>query len=216
MSYTVDELKEDIKSLSERDFYLKYIVRSENWYFENVLGYSKDKLTTISDDFRMTISEELGISFNSIMIVGSSKIGYSLSPRKLFSPFSVDGATRAASDIDVAIISSKIFNEFWSLFRKNYSSKYYVAYYGTDVGIRHKSGIHCEVFRGYINEKSISQVDECRKAWNILCGESKKKLYDKLFIKNEVTYRIYRSWEDFESYNLINIAEIKAKISTSY
>lgn len=213
MSYTVDELKEDIKALSERDFYLKYIVRSENWYFENVLGYSKDKLATISDDFRMTISEELGISFNSIMIVGSSKIGYSLSPQKLFLPFSVDGEERTASDIDVAIISSEIFHKFWRLFRENYSSKHYITYYGICSGRKRKSGVHCEVFRGYINEKSISKVDECRKAWNILCGESKKKLYDKLFIKNEVTYRIYRSWEDFENYNLINIAEIKTKIS---
>lgn len=208
MSYKVDELKEDIKSLSERDFYLKYIVRSENWYFENVLGYPKDKLTTISDDFRMTISEELGISFNSIMIVGSSKIGYSLSPQKLFLPFSVDGKARAASDIDVAIISSEIFEKFWKMFRENYSSKYYVTYHGTKFG----SGIYCEVYRGYINEKSINNVNECRKVWNELCGESKKKLRDKLFIQNEVTYRIYRSWEDFEEYNLKNIAKVKAEI----
>jgi hypothetical protein len=208
MSYTVDELKEDIKSLSERDFYLKYIVRSENWYFENVLGYPKDKLTTISDDFRMTISEELGISFNSIMIVGSSKIGYSLSPQKLFKPFSVDDETGKASDIDVAIISSEIFEKFWKMFRENYSSKYSAAYHGT----KSRSGIYCEVYRGYINEKSINNVDECRKVWNNLCGDSKKKLRDKLFIKNEVTYRIYRSWEDFEEYNLKNIAKIKAEI----
>ena len=109
MAYSVETIKQDIKALSERDFYLKYIVRSDNWYFENVLGYSKDRLTDISDDFRMTISEELGISFNSIMIVGSSKIGYSLSPHKLLLPFSADGAERTASDIDVAIISSEIF-----------------------------------------------------------------------------------------------------------
>ncbi len=208
MAYSVDTIKQDIKALSERDFYLKYIVRSDNWYFENVLGYSKDRLTDISDDFRMTISEELGISFNSIMIVGSSKIGYSLSPHKLLLPFSADGAERTASDIDVAIISSEVFERFWKLFRENYSSKYSAFYRGTD----RSSGIFCEVYRGYINEKSILNVSECRKPWMELCGESKKKLRDKLFIQNEVTYRIYRSWEDFEEYNLKNIAKVKEKV----
>lgn len=208
MSYSIETIKEDIKTLCEREFYLKYIVRSDNWYFENVLGYSKEKLVGIADDFRMTISEELGISFNCIMIVGSSKIGYSLSPNKLFLPFSVDGADRDASDIDVAIISSDIFEKFWKLFRINYSTKYSYLYRGAGT----KSGIFCEVYRGYINEKSITSIGECRKPWLDLCGESKMILRDKLFIKNEVTYRIYRSWEDFEEYNLKNISKIKTML----
>lgn len=206
MAYSVEQIKEDVKLLSARDFYLKYIVRSENWYFENVLGFPQEKLSTVSDDFRMTISEELGISFNSVMIVGSSKIGYSLSPEKMFKPFSIDGSERKASDIDVALISSKIFERFWRIFRDSYSSKYYYFYHETP---KKQSGIFCEIYRGYINEKSIVNVDPCRKQWLELCGESKKKLRDKLFIKNEISYRIYRSWEDFEEYNLLNICKLK-------
>lgn len=205
MSYSIETIKEDLTRLNDRDFYLKYIVRSENWYFENVLGHSSQDTVKISDDFRMTVSEELGISFNSIMIVGSSKIGFSLSPNKLFLPFSVDGSTRKISDIDVAIISVDIFEQFWDLFRDSYSSKYSSLYRGNEKD----SGIYCEIYRGYINEKKIQSIDECRRVWTELCGESKKKLSENLYIRNEVTYRIYRSWEDFEEYNLKNIAKIK-------
>lgn len=201
MSYTLEQMKADLASLDERQFYLKHIVRSDNWYFENVLNCPKEDLAKVSDDFRMTISESLGISFNSIMLVGSGKIGYSLSPTdKLFSPFCVDGAARKASDLDVAIISSDLFHKFWWLFRKSYASKYNLWY---------KNYIYNGIYRGYINEKWIDAVDGCRREWSEVSAASKRKLTDKLFIQHEVTYRIYRSWEDFEEYNLKNIAKIK-------
>ena len=151
----------------------------------------------------MTISESMGISFNSIMIVGSGKIGYSLSPTdKLFLPFSVDGTTRenhTMSDIDVAIISSDLFDRYWKLFRKSYC---------VQTSLFYKS-VYNEIYRGYINEKRILPIDGCRKDWISLASESKRLLVDKLFIKHEVTYRIYRSWEDFEEYNLKNIEKIR-------
>lgn len=203
MAYTLEQIKRDVANGDSRQFYLKYIVRSDNWYFENVLKYSTTEIIKISDDFRMTVSESLGISFNSIMIVGSSKIGYSLSPtEKMFLPFSIDGDKREMSDIDVAIISSELFMKFWWLFRKAYSSKY--SYFYKD--------IYNEIYRGYINEKYINRVDECRKEWSEIASASKKKLSDQLFMKHEITYRIYRSWEDFEEYNLKNIEKIRIKM----
>lgn len=204
MLFSLEEIKRDIKDLGSRDFYLRHIVRSDNWYFQNVLEYSPSEINKISDDFKMIISESMGISFNSIMIVGSSKIGYSLSPTdKLFKPFcSEEGEGRTKSDIDVAIISSELFSKFWDLFRKNYSTKYTYDY----------KLIYTEIYRGYINEKRINNISECRKEWSKISSDSKKQLQDKLFIKHEVSYRIYRSWEDFEEYNLKNIEKIKKGI----
>lgn len=204
MSCTLDDIKNDIKMLDSRQFYLKHIVRSSNWYFENVLNYPENEISTISDDFRMTISESMGISFNSIMIVGSGKIGYSLSPtKKMFAPFSVtEESGRKESDIDVALISSNLYLTFWDLFRKSYASKYNATY----------KNVYNEIYRGYINEKNIQEVDGCRKAWQPISSESKKVLADKLFIRHEITYRIYRNWEDFEEYNLKNIEKLKIKM----
>lgn len=205
MSYSLEQIKDDIVTLNCRQFYLRHIVRSENWYFENILNYPPSEHQRISDDFRMTISESMGISFNSIMIVGSSKVGYSLSPNdKMFKPFCKDeNGDRKISDIDVAIISSDLFTRFWKLLRESYSSKYYSTY----------KDVYTEIYRGYINEKCLNNIADCRKEWNNIAAESKKLLSEKLFIKHEVTYRIYRSWEDFEEYNLKNILKIKNKIN---
>lgn len=204
MAHSLQVIKQDITDLDCRQFYLRHIVRSENWYFENILNYSSADISKISDDFRMTISESMGISFNSIMIVGSGKIGYSLSPTdKLFAPFCTNGENgRKPSDIDVALISSDLYLKFWALFRKSYASKYNATY----------KKIYNEVYRGFINEKHIQEIDECRREWLPISSESKKILADKLFIKHEITYRIYRSWEDFEEYNLKNIEKIKLKM----
>lgn len=205
MSYSLEEIKRDIRGMDCRQFYLQHIVRSDNWYFENILNYSPSDISKVSDDFRMTISESMGISFNSIMIVGSGKIGYSLSPKeKMLAPFCVDEkGGRKVSDIDVAIISSDLFTEFWKLFRTSYSSKYSSTY----------QKLYNEIYRGYINEKNIQEVDLCRQKWIPISAESKKMLADKLFIRHEITYRIYRSWEDFEEYNLKNIQKLKNKLS---
>jgi len=119
MSYSLEEIKQDLLTNDIRQIYLKYIVRSENWYFENVLGCNQEQLIKMSDDFRLIISESLGISFNNVLIVGSSKTGYSFSPEgKRLAPFSVSGEERPISDIDVAIISSELYLKFWKLFRK--------------------------------------------------------------------------------------------------
>lgn len=76
MSYQLNTIKDDLKGLSARDFYLKHIVRSENWYFENILKVSPSDLIHAVDDFKAVISETLNISFNSVMMVGSGKTGY--------------------------------------------------------------------------------------------------------------------------------------------
>ena len=56
-------------------------------------------------------------------------------------------------------------------------------------------------------------VDECRKEWNILISDVKKRLYEELYIKHEIHFRLYRNWEDFEEYNLQSIKKIKEEIS---
>ena len=73
--------------------------------------------------------------------------------------------------------------------------------------------IYNEIYRGYINEKYINRVDECRREWTDIASVSKKTVAEQLFMKHEITYRIYRSWEDFEEYNLKNIEKIRIKMT---
>lgn len=198
MAYTIEEIKQDVISLSPRDFYIKHILRSDNWYFETILGVNKEDAIRITDDFRAIVSQSLEISFNNISIVGSSKTGCSLAPiseqyDKLFRGFNEE------SDIDIAIVSDKLFQKYWSLFRFSYS----------EVNKRHYKFISRGIYRGYINEKYLTLIDGCRKEWNEKASKSKKILRSELYIQPEITYRLYRSWEDFEEYHIQSINEIK-------
>jgi len=204
MAYTLEQIKSDLLCLDERQFYLKYIVRSENWYFEKVLNCPPEELSRMSDDFRLVVSEALGISFNSVLIVGSSKTGYSLSPSdKYLQPFSTTGVDRKMSDIDVAIISEGLFHKFWKMFRDVYSQEISGLY----------RGLYTEIYRGFINEKYLMDIDGCRREWLEISSDSKRKLADKFFMKHEVTYRIYRSWEDFEEYNLKGVQKLRLMVA---
>lgn len=210
MLYSLEEIKSDLHSLSEKEFYTKHIVRSDNWYFEEFMKKSPDEVRRISDDYRLVVSEKLGVSFNSVMMVGSGKIGFSLSPEstdihkesKLFLPFCLDGKDRKISDIDIAIISSDIFHHYWHKFRHSYKAKYENTYLHIFRGL----------YRGYIDERNIIEIDGCRKEWNETANISKNILHSELYFKHEIAYRIYRSWEDFEDYNIQNICKIKRSL----
>jgi len=198
LAYTIEEIKADIVTMSPKDFYIKYILRSDNWYFETYIGRSKEDSIRLTDDFKYIISQSLGISFNNIAVVGSSKLGCSLTPvsergNKLFRCFNEE------SDIDIAIVSDRLFETYWSLFRHSYSG----------VNKRYYSYISRGIYRGYINEKYLTLIDGCRKQWNQKAAESKKILRSDLYIQPEITYRLYRSWEDFEEYHIQSINEIK-------
>ena len=192
-------MKKDVSLLTPHDFFVKYILRSDNWYFETCIGNSKEESIRITDDFKTIVSHSLDISFNNIAIVGSSKIGCSLSPnsKKLFRKFQLE------SDIDVAIISNKLFHMYWDLFRISYSQ----------VNKRLYDHISRAIYRGYINEKDLTIIDGCRKQWNEKASISKKTLRNELYIKQEITYRLYRSWEDFEEYHIQSLNDIALTIN---
>lgn len=207
MNYTIDDIKDDLRRYTEKEFYTKHIIRSYNWYFENYMKKRSDEVIKILDDYRLIISENLNVSFNSVMMVGSGKLGFSLSPpnesdNKLFKPFNDNAKDRKVSDIDIAIISSEIFHHYWNLFRHSYKHKYKSTYDYIYVGL----------YRGYIDERNITMVEGCRKEWNETAAISKNKLHSDLYIKHDISYRIYRSWEDFEDYNLQNLRKIKKEV----
>lgn len=204
MIYSIEEIKDDIKNLTEKEFYTKHIIRSDNWYFEKYLGKNSDDLIHLIDDYRLIVSECFEISVNSVMMVGSGKLGVSIKPpynnySKFLLPFNDDEKERNISDLDIAIISNDIFHEYWSQFRKSYKIRFQNAYLH----------LYNELYRGYINERSIMEVDGCRKRWKEKAYLSKKKLHENLYFKHDISYRIYRSWEDFEDYNIQNIRKIK-------
>ena len=100
-----------------------------------------------------------------------------------------------SSDIDIAVISEKLYLHFWTLLRntKGIYNQYYYKY------------LTASIFRGYINDKNLRKIDGIREEWDNLVAPINVTLQDKLRFEHPITYRIYRSWEDLEEYQLIPV-----------
>lgn len=193
-------LRSDLLSLEPKDFYMKHIIKSHNWYFSDYLCFKQDEIVDKMDSFKEIVSSKLSINFHNVQIVGSAKVGYSLSPSKLFSPFHDECPDKQSSDIDIAIISEHLFKRFWDELRQAKKIWYKQTYY---------NHLTKSIFRGYINGKDLMQVDGMRDEWERLISPIDMALQDTLGFVHPITYRVYRSWEDLEEYQLIGI--IKAK-----
>lgn len=201
MSYSSDEIKTDLQKISVKEFYLKYLLRADNWYFENILGIPEKEIIHTVDDFKLAVSESMDIGFNNVVMVGSGKVGVSLAPEKFMKPFNDEGDNK--SDIDIAIISPGLFDYFWRLFRSSYNitNKRYYKY------------ISRGIYRGYISDSDLKNIDECRKDWLEKSNESTKKLQRSMYFKHEIHYRIYRDWKDLEDYHVQAIEELKGVVN---
>jgi len=62
------------------------------------------------------ISDYFDVEFSEVVVVGSGKLGFSIAPRKRYREFNEE------SDIDIAVVSEKLFNKVWKeayLYRKS-------------------------------------------------------------------------------------------------
>lgn len=193
-------LREDLLSLEPKVFYMKHIVKSHNWYFSDYLHFSQDEILDKMDYFKEIVSTMLNVNFHNVQIVGSAKVGYSLSPDKLFSPFHDDCPDKPSSDIDIAIISERLYKRFWDQLRQVKRIRYMQAYY---------NHLTESIFRGYINEKDLMKVNGMREEWESMIRPINVVLQDTLGFIHPITYRVYRSWEDLEEYQLIGISRAK-------
>lgn len=201
MIYSPEEIKKDLKEINVREFYMKYLLRADNWYFEQILGICEKDIIHAVDDFKMLVSEAMDIGFNNVVMVGSGKIGFSLSPEKFLKPFYSEGSSK--SDIDIAIISPHLFDYFWRLFRSAYNitnKKYY-------------KFISRGIYRGYISDSDLMNVDDCRVEWIKKSNEATKKLQRCMYFRHEIHYRIYRDWKDLEEYHVQTIEELKGVVN---
>ena len=148
MDFSLEAIKNDLKKLPEKEFLTKYLLKSDNWYFSEYQNKSETESIVQMETLKDILNEYFGVAFHNVLMVGSGKIGYSLSPTdKLFKKFDEGDES---SDIDIAIISSRFFDYLWEEIRKEYSIKYISSY----------STITSSIFRGFINEKNFKNINE--------------------------------------------------------
>ena len=92
----LDKFKVDLLELPLIQVVRKHIISGDCFIL------SQDKYFNL----RSEVAEHFGLHPNEVFVVGSAKLGFSVAPKKRFRPF-----RRNKSDIDVALVSSKLFDQ---------------------------------------------------------------------------------------------------------
>ena len=197
--------KNDIfKDLHSEFITQKYLIDGESYFFRKF--YPLEEF-----EFKKNLADILKVHIRDISIVGSGKLGFSLKPNPVepslyeFKNFDFDfleNPNNDKSDLDVAIISERLFETFltdvylktnkyrtipddWGSNRKSFS------YYALKGWFRKDF-----LYNGYDYETNlVSFID------------SYKKKY-----KREINIGIYKSWFYFENYHINNIDNIKINL----
>ena len=140
---------------------------------------------------RARVASEFGLHANEVLMVGSAKLGFSIVKEKRYRAFGEE------SDIDVAIVSSGLFDEFarttFDFWRQQ---RYWPRY--------HK---HLEYqFRGWIRPDFLPNGLARGQSW----WEFFRRLTsEELFGPYQVKAGLYKSWHYLDSYHAICIEECR-------
>jgi len=194
------KIKEDLNILTEQDFVAKYLLNIDVWYFTTYLEMDYPQFVENLELFNNIVSQNLDISCKNILIVGSGKLGFSLSPKKPLKKF--DSDANKESDLDIAIISNKYFNYYWERAQKERSMKYITFY----------PEMASSIFRGFIDNHILTDISDIRKDWRRKEDYIIRTLKEKLPIKHKINFRIYKSWEDLQMYHTSGLKVLKKQI----
>ncbi|WP_417377327.1 hypothetical protein [Gimesia maris] len=96
-SMLIDQFKKDLKELSSTQIFRKHLLSSGCFALDDHQYFK----------LREEVSEFFSVEFNDTILVGSGRLGFSIKPTKRFVSFNDD------SDLDLAIVSPKLFEKIW-------------------------------------------------------------------------------------------------------
>lgn len=177
----INKFKKDLNRFSSIQIVRKHIISGDCFIL------SQDKYF----DLRSEVAEHFGLHPNEVFVVGSAKLGFSVAPKNRYREFSDE------SDIDIAMVSSMLFEQFWQeVFDYKYEGSYWPEY---DQFLRY-------LFRGWIRPdmlppSSMFQLRE--KWWNFFQSVTRSGRYGEYKIRGG----LYRSYFFLENYQKIRIQE---------
>ena len=180
----------------------QYLIEGSNYFFENYYDRNEEFI------FKKELAESLDIHVRDIAIVGSSKLGFSIKPEQgaealyLYKKFDFDylkNDKNDKSDIDIAIISSRLFDkQLFELYKytNSYAYKDIDKIFGNQkTYIQHSKYI----LKGWL------RPDKIPRKYNISSTiEDFREKYKKKYGR-KINFGIYKSWDYFESYHANNI-----------
>jgi predicted nucleotidyltransferase len=169
----VQLFRADLKLLAVRDIVNKHVLTGT--------------CCMLADDqyveLRGVVAEKFGLQTAEVIVVGSSKLGFSISPAKRYRHFGEE------SDIDVAIVSDRLFSEIWQ-----------------DVHQFHENGGYWDIgpfrkylFQGWIRPDKLPPVHtfaQAKEWWKFF----KEVTQTNRFGPYKVKAGLYKSWYYLEAY----------------
>lgn len=157
-----------------------------------------DKALEAYHNLKIAVSNELQVPLKNVAIVGSAKVGYSLTPGNNFSAF------HAESDLDLVVVSPKLFNELW---------ENYLSFVNSFSGCTY-APIAKNIFKHFVAinvEKITGEELRFFADWVTRVGVLKRKLQLDFKMPVEINYRVYDTWEYVERYHVAGLNELMVK-----
>lgn len=179
----LSKFKEDLGKLSPIQIVRKHIISGDCFIL------TQDKYF----DLRSEVAEHFELHPNEVFVVGSAKLGFSVAPNNRYREFCDE------SDIDVAMVSGLLFEQFWQeVFYYRYEGSYWPEY---------RQFIHY-LFRGWIRPDMLPQSSMFplrKKWWEFFQNVTRSGKYGDF----KIAGALYRSYFFLENYQKIRIQECK-------
>lgn len=196
-----NEIIADLYSMEDSAFFESYFNTNEAWYFNHLVSRNREPAKYVPK-LAFIMDKHFNVGNKDFLIVGSAKLGFSLSPRKklkVFTPFHDD--LRVQSDIDIAIISSELFDDLWEGLKE---LKY-------RTHINRYPDISSNIFRGFVNDKNIFEQISITSRVIDMMDSCTTALRDDFGVTQQINYRFYHSWIDLERYTRDGIVKCKGE-----
>jgi hypothetical protein len=165
------DFRDDLARLETRRFIRKWLV------FGGCKVYQKEHAYF---DLIERVASRFEVHPTTVFAVGSAKLGFSIAPQKRYRAFNNE------SDIDVVIVSDRLFDRLWAEFH---------AAKGGDVAWPRRDDFLKYLFKGWLRPDLFPDVRGhfADGWWEFFQGLSKDQ-------PAKVTGAIYRTWDFFEAY----------------
>lgn len=188
------DLRDAILREESKNFVRRRLFGPDCWLFDQSDYLAPETSYT---DFRNGVSDLFDVNPNNIALVGSAKVGFSLSAKKPLRAFNPEPK---GSDLDCAVVSEGLFKTAAAEIRSAYFE-----------GHRHLFNRHgSQIFAGHLiisSEEDYKSKHLARLAKDVVhLGAVAARM---LRIEVPLKYRIYESWEVAERYHIEGLDELK-------
>lgn len=188
ISTRLEMFKADLTSMSALQIIRKHVI------YGDCAVISQNQYLSL----RSEVAEKYGIHPNEVLVVGSAKLGFSIAPMKRYRHFT------DTSDIDVVIVSAKLFDQIWRD----------VHHFWAQGGYWERSTqFKTYLFQGWIRPdklppaRSFTLANDWWEFFNKLSASGKYSVY-------KIAGALYRDWYFLEAYQLLGVSACADELKT--